>query len=230
MATVSANHIEHPRGVQVQGDYLRFLRQSRGWTQMELADRAGYCERLIRKAEKHGYLMPETIEVIAESLSSPERSVPASSLWYSPRGRIDLFSQMLRGQLRIKKSKIASIATDSIVIVSRGSKDVPFAGKFHGHSGLNEWLQRFRFSLADDQTGADVCSSMIDGQKAFLHSCWNFQKESSRSPAIELDIRIDLSMGKIDRMTVVCDTIDFIEFFALERNFADALQGFEEAR
>ncbi len=58
--------IESSRSVLVHGRMIRSLRKMHGWTQAELAKRAGYSERLIRKAELGGRLMPETIADLSE--------------------------------------------------------------------------------------------------------------------------------------------------------------------
>ena len=54
------------RSLPVNGEMLRFLRNRRGWTQEDLASKAGYSERAVRKAESSGGLHPDTIEILAE--------------------------------------------------------------------------------------------------------------------------------------------------------------------
>lgn len=209
----SSTKPEHQRGIQVQGEYLRYLRKSRGWTQSELAERAGYCERLIRKAEKDGFLLPETIDVLAETLSTTDELIEPSTLWLLPRSKIAFFLRLLRGQMRITESAVAAIATSNVSIECKGVSFVPFSGKYRQLAGFQEWLHRFRKTLADDQSSAGDHAVMVDRQQAFLHSSWIFQNGSRCSSAIEFDIRIGFFMGRVDEMTVTCDTIDFIEFF-----------------
>ncbi|MFN3148584.1 helix-turn-helix domain-containing protein [Bremerella sp.] len=50
-------------------DFLRELRLNNGWTQAELAKRAGYSERLIGKAESGSPIARDTIVDIADALS-----------------------------------------------------------------------------------------------------------------------------------------------------------------
>lgn len=213
MAAVNGISADHQRGVQVQGEYLRYLRRVRGWTQQDLAERAGYCDRLIRKAEKDGFLLPETIEVLAEALSTPESPVEPSDLWLLPRTKVDLFLQLLRGEKPLTEITIAAIATKQVTVRCKAPEYVPFAGCFEGRSGLKQWLHAFRNSIADDQSQVSDQAIMVDQQQAFLHTCWIFEKANRRSKAIDLDIRMDLSMGQIAKMVAVCDTLDFVEFF-----------------
>jgi len=205
--------IGHQRGVQVQGEYLRYLRKARGWTQQDLAERAGYCDRLIRKAERDGFLLPETIEVLAQTLSTPESPIDPSILWLLPRTKIGLLLRLLRGERQATENVMKAIATQSVNTVCKGPTCIPFAGSFSGISGLQRWIQLFRSSIADESLRSDDQTVVVDQQQAFLHSCWIFKKATRRSKPIDLDIRIALSLGQIENMVVISDTLDFIEFF-----------------
>ncbi len=213
MVTSERALADHQRGVQVQGEYLRYLRRSRGWTQQELARRAGYCDRLIRKAERNGFLLPETIEVLAETLSSSVSIVDPSTLWLLPRTKIDLLLRILRGEDLLVEKSIAAISKKSICIVCKGPDCIPFSGTYSGQRGFRRWIQRFRNSLADDQSIRGDQAILVDQERAFLHASWVFENDSRDSKLMDLNIRIDLSMGQIEKMVVICDTQDFIEFF-----------------
>ncbi|MCU0708277.1 MAG: helix-turn-helix domain-containing protein [Pirellula sp.] len=72
--------LHRKRYSSVNGSRLRSLRQSRGWTQVEFGRRAGYSERLIRKAESGGNLLVNTIDDLATALSQINDVVSAESL------------------------------------------------------------------------------------------------------------------------------------------------------
>jgi transcriptional regulator with XRE-family HTH domain len=213
MATTTGTAVGHQRGIQVQGEYLRYLRKLRGWTQQDLAERAGYCDRLIRKAERDGFLMPETIEVLAQTLSTPEAHIEPNLLWLLPKTKIWLLLRLLRGEVQVTESAISAVATESVMVTCKGPECIPFAGDFLGLPGMRCWLQLFRSSIAKDQPHLDEHEVMVEQQHAFLHSCWIFEKDMRRSKSIDLDIRIDILMGQIQKMVVISDTLDFIEFF-----------------
>jgi transcriptional regulator with XRE-family HTH domain len=55
---------------EINGDRLRKLREALGWSQITMAKKAGYSERLVRKAESGGSLRVQTIRHIAEAFSA----------------------------------------------------------------------------------------------------------------------------------------------------------------
>lgn len=72
--------LHRKRYSSINGTYLRSLRLSRGWTQAEFGRRAGYSERLIRKAESGGNLLLDTIDDLAATLSQINDKVTSESL------------------------------------------------------------------------------------------------------------------------------------------------------
>ena len=64
----------------VNASRIKQLRLARNWSQEELGRRAGYSERLIRKAEAGGNLSVETISDLAEALSAAGDLVTPQSL------------------------------------------------------------------------------------------------------------------------------------------------------
>lgn len=70
----------------VNGPRIRQYRRALGLTQMDLANRSGYSERLVRKAESGGRLRPSTIADLAESLCEPGQTVTLQDL-ILPDGR-----------------------------------------------------------------------------------------------------------------------------------------------
>lgn len=57
------------RLVQVRGDLLRERRRARGWTQAELALKAGYDVRTVQRAEGGGWVRVSTVSDLAQVLS-----------------------------------------------------------------------------------------------------------------------------------------------------------------
>jgi hypothetical protein len=214
MGNGSSHSLGHQRGVPVRGDYLRFLRKRRGWTQQEFALLAGYSERLIRKAEEGRCLMPETIQVLAETLTDEELPVVAEDLWLSSRQTMMLFGRLLAGVRPWTMECLTPVVSDSIETHCKGAAEVAFTGVFHGRSGLMTWIERFRQVLADGYSQPQEWSLLVDQQQAFLHTAWVFQGRQGCSVPIDLDIRVELASGLIERLTVAADSLEMTSFFS----------------
>ena len=68
------------RSFACNGRLMRSIRERRGLRQFDLAQMAGFSVRLIGKAEAGQPLSMETIDVLAEALSSEERRITAADL------------------------------------------------------------------------------------------------------------------------------------------------------
>lgn len=83
------------RGIQLKGDIVRSLRRSRGWSQLDLAERAGVGERTIRNAEMGRVIEGSTASYIAGALDvSLELLLKSHSS--SPQFDIRYFEQAFR--------------------------------------------------------------------------------------------------------------------------------------
>lgn len=91
-----------PRSYPCNTSFLKFYRNRRNWTQKQLAERVGYSERLIRKAEAGQSISIETIDELATALSSADTKIYPEDLitcqesiarlfteaWYTKQGDI----------------------------------------------------------------------------------------------------------------------------------------------
>lgn len=68
------------RSFRVLGNRLRELRVARAWSQREAAERAGFSDRLIRKAESGGPLELKTIALLAELYNQPGAPINPQTL------------------------------------------------------------------------------------------------------------------------------------------------------
>jgi steroid delta-isomerase-like uncharacterized protein len=68
------------RSFAVDGNALKALRVNRGWTQHQAAQRAGYSDRWIRKAEAGGPLEIQSIAVLASLYSTEQRHLTPDDL------------------------------------------------------------------------------------------------------------------------------------------------------
>ena len=72
------------RSMPCNGKLISQLRKAIGWTQGDLARRAGFTERLIVKAEASQSIAPSTLSIIAEALTEGGAAVVLQELSVDP--------------------------------------------------------------------------------------------------------------------------------------------------
>lgn len=135
------------RSYPVRGEYVKFLRERRGWTQDDFARLCGYSERLIRKAEGSDSLSPDAIADLADALSESGGPVFPEDLVSDPLAAARLFIESYDLYEQSMLAHCSHIFHDDVVLWCAGAEQgIPFAGTFQGMAGLQEWLDRF-FSI-----------------------------------------------------------------------------------
>ncbi|HQX53800.1 MAG TPA: helix-turn-helix transcriptional regulator [Planctomycetaceae bacterium] len=137
--------------VNVNGPRLQQLRRDAGLTQEELAKKADYSDRLIRKAEASGLLKKSTIAHLAAALSTRDHKVTAEDLIFSREASsVELFSALLIGTPVLTDSMIALLHPQLQLSVAGQELAIPFAGDYVGHTAIQSFRTRFaeRLSIA----------------------------------------------------------------------------------
>lgn len=154
---------KHSRSVIVNGPLLRQLRMERYWTQAELARRAGYTTRLIRKAESGGSVDLETLANIAATLSQGAEQVAPQQLTIRNGDvdsfqRADLLATSVPLHLRIAHTfvecydsggrnfaaKCGELFTTDVEFHCPADREsVPFGGVWHGTEGVQGFFDAF---------------------------------------------------------------------------------------
>ncbi len=141
------------RFVPVNAAELKRLRETRGWSQRELATKAGYTDRLIRKAEAGGSLDVETICNLAEALSVDGEVVSKHSIMAD---RLSMATQFIDAYDYYGPAMllhVESILADNFVFhVPGDASSAPFCGDWYGTNGLREFLRIF-FSMVSRTPG-----------------------------------------------------------------------------
>jgi transcriptional regulator with XRE-family HTH domain len=75
------------RGVAIQGDFLRSLRQERRWTVEETAHRAGLSEKVVQKAEQGGKVDLHSVTALAAAFHCSTSAVRPSDLIFTTATR-----------------------------------------------------------------------------------------------------------------------------------------------
>ena len=129
---------------QVNTQVLRELRLKRGWSQKELAEKAGYSDRLVRKAEFGGKLDVDTIRNIAEALSTLNEKITLDFLTNDVLSVAKTFMQFFdeRGAGMLPAIN-HYIAPDFVLHVTSAIESLPLHGTWDGKQGLCEFLNLF---------------------------------------------------------------------------------------
>ncbi len=124
-------------------EVIKYFRERRGLTQAALSREAGYSERLVNKAESGRSISKEAIADLAEALSSPDLVVHPEDLICDPASFARKYVDAFYIDQKDAMSRIQPFLDESVVLNMQGDpKEIPFAGKFHGHSGVAEMIER----------------------------------------------------------------------------------------
>ena len=191
---------------------MRSIRERRGLRQLDLARLAGYSVRLIGKAEAGKPLSTETIEVLAEALSSAEHKISPQDLILNP---ISLAEDYLRAKLLYKEEAVSKInhflsSTYRIRVVAENDIG-SFEPAYCGNDGLAEYFQHF-FRLFEPAKNADLAKP---GPKFFESDneviiwgdmLWRPLEESHRHLSATMTSRLIFDDGMLveqeDRMSI----------------------------
>jgi transcriptional regulator with XRE-family HTH domain len=135
--------------VRINGSRLQALRKQAGLTQEELASRAGYSDRLIRKAEASSVLRQLTVVKLAAALSTNEYTVSAADLTISPElMSVEILKFLLGGQPSAIDS-LKDYTHPAVVLHVAGLEiGVPFAGSYTSLAAFPQFSERLLSWLA----------------------------------------------------------------------------------
>lgn len=194
------------RVIKTNGPAIRNLRNLRGWTQKDLANRAGYTERLIRKAESGGTLGIQTAMDIAEALSQELHTV-SSDDFVLARDRLAAAQRFLEafalhGQDMVVHVKHELTHDFSLRIAVFSGSFSFFSNALLGSTGLQLFLDGIagkfsidnglidaKYTVGDEIVSARYSQKLWHAGRA-LDPFWvnlHFRFESQRIASIEVD-------------------------------------------
>jgi transcriptional regulator with XRE-family HTH domain len=192
---------QQSRGVTVWGERLRDLRKRRGWTQTQLADRSGYCDRLIRKAEQNGSVSEETLEVLAITLSTKDCIISAEDLSLSSRITANLLSQAILNPSDTGLQQVVRHAQPNIEIdCSQVWPTLPLNGLFESLRGVTEWYTTLSCLLNCGRVQIDNRVLLDNVQHGFLHASCLFSIGPTDSIPFDIDLRFELCDSLVQRV------------------------------
>jgi ketosteroid isomerase-like protein/DNA-binding XRE family transcriptional regulator len=148
------NRMMGKEGLRINGKRFAELRKHSGFTQVDLAHRAGYSERVVRKAESGGPLRFETIRDLSQCLSTPDQVVEPRHLLQSNRELAIQFVHAYDHFSRDALSHCEGLFTEDFEFFCPGDPDqAAFAGHWKGVDGMQEFFDRF-FSIFSRKEGS----------------------------------------------------------------------------
>jgi transcriptional regulator with XRE-family HTH domain len=121
---------------------LADLRKSRGWTQTDLAIKAGYSTRLISKAECGKPISRTTLMDLAQALSTPENVVLPDDLSAHP---VDLAKKFMTAVHTHGPNLMPTIehllAPDATFHISGNPAELPYAGTHRGIDAIKRMYE-----------------------------------------------------------------------------------------
>lgn len=194
------------RGVAVCGQRLRQLRLLAGYTQAELADCAGYSERLIRKAEAGGVVSTKTLNDLAAALSDDLHPVQLADLCSSP---LAIAKQFVESYDRFGNAMLADcghLLANDFVFQCAGDPKSSLSGQWQGRHGFQQWLNRL-FSMASRSNCGNLQATYLEADSRVTVRYSDHFISSDRTPyAMWVNLHFEIVGGLIARIDNECDS------------------------
>lgn len=132
------------RSIFCNGKLISHLRKRIGWTQSELARRAGFTERLIVKAEASQSIAAATLEIISQTFTEAGLLVTSRDLASDPAtlAKLFFFSICEHGPDSLERN--SHFISEQLVVHFAGDPQVfPFAGTHFGIDAAKHAFAKF---------------------------------------------------------------------------------------
>ncbi len=194
------------RSINVCGDRIRFFRCKQGLTQAELAHRAGYSDRLIRKAEGGGSLSLTTLADIADALSAANCIVTVDDLQSSPLNVARQFLESYDLHYNSMLEHNAQLFSSDFVFNSSGDPASPLFGIWHGIEGLQKWLNLISSMVARPNRGVLKVTYLADGENVTAHYTDVFAASEDDPKEMWVNLHLKIRSGLIYYLSNQYDT------------------------
>lgn len=194
------------RFVRVNGSLLKTKRIECRVSQAELARRAGFSDRLIRKAEAGGSLAFETVHCLAKALqlfgaTVTEKQLIVDELMIS-KEVVKAYDNLGANML----PKIADFLCPKFVWYFPGDPNlIPFAGEWHGTDGLQAWLDIF-FAIFDRETGTLEPEYLCGNGRVCAKYDERLIYQGTQLPPFWVNLHFTIDGGQLKRIDNLYDT------------------------
>lgn len=181
------------------GEKIASLRTKIGWTQEELAAKAGYSDRLIRKAEAGQSVSAATLTVLAQTFQLHGLQVTAADLEMESVAIARRFIECMYTEKANIIDALSSYIAEDFVVHFAGDMNVfPFAGTHLGKDAARRAFQAFYSVIQppEDMSEMDDMKFLATEQGALVWgNTWSHPIGMPMEEPIQLAIRMDFKDG-----------------------------------
>ena len=186
---------------RAHGEKIAALRMELGWTQDQLALKAGYSDRLIRKAEAGQSLSAATLTVLAQTFQQHGLEVTAADLELGPVAIARRFIECMYTEKANIIDALSSFISEDVVVHFAGDMNVfPFAGSHLGKDAARKAFQMFYSVIQppEDMSEIEDMRFLATEQGALVWgNTWAHPIGMPMQEPIQLAIRMDIKDGMI---------------------------------
>lgn len=207
---------------------IRSLRRQLGWSQAELGRRAGYCERVIRKAEAGGSLSINTIENLVQTFVTNNLQVTTRELIYSE----DILAQRFLSSydslgLGMLKDAEPFLTEDFVFHIPAEQSILEIAGTYEGKTRFQEFLNQF-FSHFKRKTDSLTPTYLTGKGRVVAHFDEQLEYQGTALPPVWVNLHFYFRGGQISRVEAQFDYA--LALAAIERISASAASSLDACR
>lgn len=196
-----------PRFQPVNPTAIRELRRQLGWSQAELGKRAGYCERVIRKAEAGGSLSVSTIENLVQTFVANNLNVTTRELIYSEENLAQIFVKCYENYgVNMLKHCEQFLSNDFVLNIPASKNVMPYAGEHLGKDEFQSLLEKF-FRYFSRQAGSPSPTFLSSKGRAIACFEERLRFMDCVLPPIWVNVHFYFKTGQISRVDIQCDYV-----------------------
>ncbi|MCA9260735.1 MAG: helix-turn-helix transcriptional regulator [Planctomycetales bacterium] len=210
----------HGNTRRCNGRRISRYRRSLKLTQQELAQRTGYSERLIRKAESNGSVMTVVLRDLAVALSTEDRPLVAADITAdAERYSREILNALCRRHGGWMEDVGELLADDARLYCVGDADRIPFAGWWHGRDGFAEWAKIFCATASKPEQPTRQPEFLADEDQTVIWGVeiWQNQLSTDKKP-VWMTMRLQYDRGELTLLEVLFDTYEARKFLQIPTN------------
>lgn len=157
--------------VPVNGQRMQMLRQLAGMTQEELAQKAGYSDRLVRKAEASSPLRKSTVADLADALSTESQRVTVADLVFSRELiAVDIADFLLNGNSTLSGTWSDLLHPKFSLHAAGEELNIPFAGHHAGAGAFEAFRNQLNTTITVVEFLPDATCCFVANHETCVHA------------------------------------------------------------